>query len=75
MVGSAWGNASTSLSKASEAVRAFASRLALGCPSLVTRVLCDLATILIKTCRRDKCSEPGTWELLEDPGLLKFGLP
>jgi hypothetical protein len=77
VVGSMWGNADKSLSKASEAVRSFAGRLAaaLGnAKTLLTEVLGEIGTVLTKTCRRDKRSKPGTFELLNDPDLLEFGL-
>jgi Transposase DDE domain len=77
VVGGMWGNADKSLSKASEAVRNFAGRLAaaLGnATNLLTKVLDEIATLLTKTCRRNKRSKPGTFELLNNPGLLEFSL-
>ena len=76
VVGSAWGNPTKSLAKVCEAVREFAGRLAAGLdrrPEL-QRALADLAAVVAKTCRRDKRSKPGTFELLNDVSLLDFQL-
>ena len=76
VIGSIGGQAKKSLSKAYEAVRAFAGRLgaALLHPSDLERVLDDVGRTLAKTCRRDPRSKPGTFELLNDPELLDFRL-
>jgi hypothetical protein len=75
-VGSVCGVASKSLYKVYEAVRDFAGRLAaaLACPRALADVLSDLAATLTKTCRRDKRSKAGTFELLNDVELLDFRL-
>jgi hypothetical protein len=77
VVGSIWGNAGKSLSKACEAVRHFAGRLAAVLSSStnsLTDLLEEIATLLAKTCRRDKRSKPGAFELLNAPELLEFSL-
>ena len=63
-------------SKVSEAVRDFAGRLAatLDCPTALEQVLEEMAATFTKTCRRDKRSKAGTFELLNDVGLLDFRL-
>jgi hypothetical protein len=74
IVASAWGDPTKSLAKVGEAVREFAGRLAAGLdrrPEL-ERALADLAAVVAKTCRRDKRSRPGTFELLNDVSLLDF---
>jgi hypothetical protein len=70
------GDPTKSLSKACEAVREFAGRLAasLDCPADVMRVLADLGAALAKTCRRNRRSKPGTFALLNDVSLLDFCL-
>jgi hypothetical protein len=76
VIASVWGDPSKSLSKACEAVRAFAGRLAaaLTCLAELERALADIRQALAKTCRRDKRSKPGTFELLNDVDLLDFCL-
>ena len=73
---SAWGDPTKSLSKVCEAVRSFVGRLAASLDSRRTlrRVLDDLCKTVGKTCRRDKRSKPGTFELLNDVSLLDFRL-
>ncbi|MBA2703672.1 MAG: IS4 family transposase [Blastocatellia bacterium] len=75
-VGSVWGDPTKSLHKAYEAVRDYASRLAAALDSEadLERVLDDISQTLKKTCRRDKRSKAGTFELLNDVGLLDFCL-
>jgi hypothetical protein len=75
-VGSVWGNPTKSLHKVYEAVRGFAGRLAaaLDCVTELEHVLTDIRQIFAKTCRRDKRSKAGTFELLNDVGLLDFCL-
>ena len=76
MVGTIWGDPSRSLGKVWEAVRGFVSRLAAamdGRPEL-ERVLTDMRETFAKTCRRDKRSQVGTFELLNDVDLLDFRL-
>jgi hypothetical protein len=76
VVASVWGDPTKSLSKACEAIRAFVGRLVAGLdrrPDL-ERVLADLCAAMAKTCRRNKRSKPGTFELLNDVSLLDFDL-
>lgn len=76
VIASVWGDPTKSLSKACEAVRAFAGRLAAALTYRMDleRVLADIRQALAKTCRRDKRSKPGTFELLNDVDLLDFCL-
>jgi len=76
VVGSAWGDPTKSLSKVCEAVRAFVGRLAAALDRLpeLERVLGDLCAVVAKTCRRNKRSKPGTFELLNNVELLDFCL-
>jgi hypothetical protein len=76
MVGTIWGDPSRSLDKAWQAVRRFVGRLAAALddrPAL-ERVLAAMRETLTKTCRRDKRSKAGTFELLNDVDLLDFEL-
>ncbi len=69
-----WGDPAKSLSKACEAVRAFAARLAAGlgrAPEL-GRVLTELRQTLERTCRRNKRAKAGTFELLNDVRRLDY---
>ena len=72
----AWGDATKSLGKAGEAARDFVGRLlaSLDDPAAVARVLEDLCATVAKTCRRNPRSKPGTFELLNDPNRLNYGL-
>ena len=76
MIASAWGDPTKSLSKVCEVIRRFVGRLAAGMDDRTERerVLADLCRIIAKTCRRNKRSKPGTFELLNDAGLLDFCL-
>lgn len=73
---SAWGDPTKSLSKVCQAIRAFVGRLAacLDQRSALQRVFADLCRVVAKTCRRNKRSKPGTFELLNDVRLLDFCL-
>ncbi len=75
-VGSVWRDPTRSLHKVYEAVRAFIGRLAaaLDCITELERLFTDMSQTFAKTCRRDKRSKAGTFELLNDVGLLDFGL-
>ena len=75
-VGSAWGDATKSLHKVYEAVRDFAGRLAraLNSAADLEGVLQEMSATFTKTCRRDKRSNAGTFELLNDVELLDFRL-
>ncbi len=74
LLASAWGDPTKSLVKVCEAVRDFAGRLAtdLDRREDLARVLADLAEVVAKTCRRNRRSKPGAFELLNDVTLLDF---
>lgn len=76
MVGTIWGDPNRSLDKVWQAVQQFVGRLAvsLDCLTELERVLAEMCTTFTKTCRRDKRSKPGTFELLNDIALLDFEL-
>jgi hypothetical protein len=76
MVGTVWGDPNRSLDKVWQAVQHFVGRLAvsLDCAAELQRVLADMRATFAKTCRRDKRSSPGTFELLNDVELLDFEL-
>jgi hypothetical protein len=73
-VGSVWGDPNRSLHKVYEAIRKYTGRLAaaLDCTTELQRVLADMCQTFTKTCRRDKRSKAGTFELLNDVELLDF---
>jgi Transposase DDE domain len=70
------GNPTKSLSKACQAVRDFAIRLAgtLNHEAELKRALEAISITLAKTCRRNPRSKPGTFELLNHPERLEFCL-
>jgi hypothetical protein len=76
LTASAWGDPTKSLSKVCEAIRTFVGRLIAALDRLaeLERVLDDLCQAIAKTCRRNKRSKPGTFELLNDIDLLDFSL-
>lgn len=76
MVGTIWGDPSRSLAKVWQAVQGFVNRLAtaLDCRATLQRVLADMREVFTKTCRRNKRSKPGTFELLNDVERLDFEL-
>jgi hypothetical protein len=76
MVGTIWGDPSRSLDKVWQAVQHFVGRLAVSLDRVaeLERVLADMRATFTKTCRRDKRSKPGTFELLNDVELLDFEL-
>jgi hypothetical protein len=76
VVASVWGDPTKSLSKVCEAIRKFVVRIATAMDQLteLEQVLSDLVTVLAKSCRRNKRSKPGTFELLNDVSLLDFCL-
>lgn len=76
VLASAWGDPTKSLSKVCEAIRAFVGRLAasLDRGGALRRTLAAVCRVIGKTCRRDKRSKPGTFELLNDVSLLEFRL-
>jgi len=63
-------------SKASEAIRAFAGRLAASLKNELglEQVIADLCEVLKKTCQRNNRSKPGTFEMLNDSWLSDFCL-
>jgi hypothetical protein len=73
-IGSVWGDATKSLHKVYEAIRAFVSRLAaaLDCLTELEKVLQAMSATFAKTCGRNKRSKPGTNEMLNDIDLLDF---
>jgi hypothetical protein len=75
-VGTVWGDPTKSLHKVYEAVRDFAGRLAAALESAtdLQRVLQEMSATFTKTCRRDRRSKPGTFELLNDVERLDFCL-
>ena len=76
VLASVWGDPTKSLTKAYEAVRDFAGRLAaaLAHGTELERVLDDIRKTTAKTCRRDPRSQPGTFELLNDVDLSDYSL-
>jgi Transposase DDE domain len=72
----AWGDATKSWSKVCEAIRDFAGRLArsLNDSAALGEVIADMGRVIAKTCRRDKRSKAGTFELLNDCDLLDYRL-
>ena len=76
LIGSVWGDPTKSLSKVCEAIRAFVGRLVAGLDHLpeLEQVLAALSAVAAKTCRRNKRSKPGTFELLNSVDLLHFRL-
>jgi hypothetical protein len=75
-VGTIWGDPTKSLDKVYKASREFAGRLAAALAGRATweEVLAEIGQTFAKTCRRDKRSKPGTFELLNDVELLDFCL-
>ena len=76
IIAGVWGDPSKSLSKASEAIRDFAGRMAASLKKGLglEQVIADLCEVLKKTCQRNKRSKPGTFEMLNDSELLDFCL-
>jgi hypothetical protein len=76
VVATAWGDPTRSWGKVAEAVRWFVGRLlaALGHPTVLQEAIADLSRVVATTCRRNRRAKPGTAELLNDVGLLDFGL-
>lgn len=74
-VGTVWGDPTRSLYKVCRVIRSFVGRLAtaLNCPADLNRVLADLRRATAKTCRQNKRSKAGTFELLNDIGRLQYG--
>jgi hypothetical protein len=76
LVASAWGDVACSLSKVCEAVRKFAGRIAAAMDhgSPLENVIMEFCRTVAKTCKRNKRTKPGTFELLNDVSLLEFSL-
>lgn len=76
LVATAWGDPTKSWSKVCEAIRKFVGRItaALDRPTELKRVLKDLARTIATTCRRNKRTKPGTFELLNHVETLDFKL-
>ena len=76
LIATAWGDPTKSLSKVCKAITTFASRLVVALSRSVelNQVLVELGAVVAKTCRRDKRSKPGTFELLNDVDLLGYRL-
>ena len=70
------GRAPRRLSKVCEAARKFAARLAvaLDCRITLQTVIAELCKTVAKTCKRNKRTKAGTFELLNDVSLLDFSL-
>jgi len=76
-VDTVWGDPTKSLNKVCRVIQTFVGRLAAALKSLASLadldcVLGELRTIVNKTCRRNKRSNPGTFELLNDIGRLEY---
>ena len=76
LLGAAWGDPAASLSKVCQALRTFAVRVARLLPRFDELVgeFEHLRRVLAATCRRDKRRQPGTFELLNHPRRLNYGL-
>ena len=76
LVGCAWGDPTKSLVKVCRAICDFAGRLAEGLSSGlgIESTIALIGRTIAKTCRRNKRSKPGTFELLNDVELLEFRL-
>jgi hypothetical protein len=76
LLASAWGDPTKSWSKVCEAIRTFVGRIAAGLPRWheLKRALTDLCQAVVKTCRRNQRTKPGTFELLNDVHRLDFRL-
>jgi hypothetical protein len=74
IVGTVWGDPTKSLNKVCRLIRTYVGRLAAALTRSVdlNQVLEEIQTALAKTCRRNKRSKPGTFELLNDVTLLEF---
>jgi hypothetical protein len=74
VVASAWHEATRSWVQAAEACREFVTALveSLGDLVALARVLGQLRDTVAKTCRRNKRTQTGTIELLENPDLLDY---
>jgi hypothetical protein len=73
-VGTVWGDPTKSLNKVCRLIRTYVGRLAAALmrPVDLNQVLEEIQTAAAKTCRRNKRSKPGTFELLNDVTLLEF---
>jgi hypothetical protein len=69
-----WGDPTKSMNKVCRVIRTFVGRLAAALNNLVDLdcVLAELRAIVNKTCRRNKRSKPGTFEILNNIGRLEY---
>ena len=76
LLATVWGDPSKSLTKVCRVIGDFAGQLAANLTNMLglERVIATLTKVLKKTCRRNKRSKPGTFELLNDIELLDFSL-
>lgn len=76
LVASAWGDPKRSLSKVCEAICKFAGRIAanLNHRTALENIIVELCRTIAKTCKRNKRTKAGTFELLNDVSLLNFSL-
>jgi hypothetical protein len=76
VVATSWGDPARSWAKVCEAIRPFIGRLVVAIDQLaeLELALVDLCKVVAKTCKRNKRSNPGTAELLNDVSLLNFCL-
>jgi hypothetical protein len=76
LTSSAWGDPRCSLGKVCECVRKFVGRLAaaMDYQAALENVIAEFCRTVAKTCKRNKRSKPGTFELLNDASLLDFSL-
>lgn len=72
----AWGDPRRSLAKASEAIRRHALLLAaaVGAPARLAEEIERLGVVLGSTARQNRRKRPSTFELLNDPSRLEYGL-
>jgi hypothetical protein len=76
LITSAWGDPTRSLSKVSEAVRKVVGRIAaaLDYRTDLLKIIAEFCHTVTKTCKRNKRTKPGTFEVLNDVTLLDFSL-
>jgi hypothetical protein len=76
LLGCAWGDPRTSLAKACKAIRDHAKLLteAVDDRARLEAAIGKLAGVLEKTAKQNKRKKPSTFELLNDPSLLDYGL-
>src|ERR1700733_6730268 len=76
LVARAWGDPKRRLSKVCEAICKFAGRIAanLNHRTALENIIVELCRTIAKTCKRNKRTRAGTFELLYDVSLLNFSL-